>query len=174
MLEDDCLTTQTEVCRVRPGLKTAVIEQEFSYRNCCNDNTSKYSVVVWRYLIFQTNISRNSPISGYWSTWAQNLLHQDLWIRGVLASLCVDHWEGAGGLWLLSPAQWYLGGWWNNMGGQLRHSTSDEGVLSGSDCHSSYFRWTFSFKLRTSYVLNIRVAKSTSKVSLSWSFYELI
>jgi len=38
MLEDDCLTTQTEVCRVRPGLKTAVIEQEFSYRNCCNDN----------------------------------------------------------------------------------------------------------------------------------------
>ena len=43
MLEDDCLTTQTEVCRVRPGLKTAVIEQEFSYRNCCNDNSSKYS-----------------------------------------------------------------------------------------------------------------------------------
>ena len=42
MLEDDCLTTQTEVCRVRPGLKTAVIEQEFSYRNCCNDNNSKY------------------------------------------------------------------------------------------------------------------------------------
>ena len=34
-LEDDCLTTQTDVCRVRPGLETAVIEQEFSYRNCC-------------------------------------------------------------------------------------------------------------------------------------------
>ena len=41
-LEDDCLSLQTEVCRVRPGLETAVIEQEFSYRNCCNDNNSKY------------------------------------------------------------------------------------------------------------------------------------
>ena len=41
-LEDDCLTIKTEVCRVRPGLKTAVIEQEFSYRNCCNDINSKY------------------------------------------------------------------------------------------------------------------------------------
>ena len=41
MLEDDCLTTQTEVCRVRPGLETAVIEQEFFYRNCCHDNNSK-------------------------------------------------------------------------------------------------------------------------------------
>ena len=41
-LEDDCLTLQTEVCRTRPGLETAVIELEFSYRNCCNDNTSKY------------------------------------------------------------------------------------------------------------------------------------
>ena len=40
-LEDDCLSLQTEVCRVRPGLETAVIEQQFSYRNCCNDNTSK-------------------------------------------------------------------------------------------------------------------------------------
>ena len=43
MLEDDCLTTHTEVCRLRPGLETAVIELEFSYRNCCNDNTSKYN-----------------------------------------------------------------------------------------------------------------------------------
>ena len=42
-LEDDCLTTKTEVCRVRPGLEKAVIELEFSYRNCCNDNNSKYS-----------------------------------------------------------------------------------------------------------------------------------
>ena len=42
-LEDDCLTLQTEVCRVRPGLDHAVIEQEFSYRNCCNDNNSNYS-----------------------------------------------------------------------------------------------------------------------------------
>ena len=41
-LEDDCLTLQTEVCRVRPGLLKAVIDQEFSYRNCCNDNKSKY------------------------------------------------------------------------------------------------------------------------------------
>ena len=41
-LEDDCLSLQTEVCRLRPGLETAVIEQEFSYRNCCNDNNSKY------------------------------------------------------------------------------------------------------------------------------------
>ena len=41
-LEDDCLTTQNEVCRLRPGLETAVIELEFSYRNCCNDNSSKY------------------------------------------------------------------------------------------------------------------------------------
>ena len=41
-LEDDCLTVQTEVCRARPGLKNAVIDQEFSYRNCCNDNNSKY------------------------------------------------------------------------------------------------------------------------------------
>ena len=41
MLEDHCLTTQTEVCRLRPGLKTAVIEQEFSYRNYCHDNSSK-------------------------------------------------------------------------------------------------------------------------------------
>ena len=41
-LEDDCLTIKTEVCRVRPGLKTGVIDQEFSYRNCCNDNNSKY------------------------------------------------------------------------------------------------------------------------------------
>ena len=40
-LEDDCLTTKTEVCRVRPGLEKAVIELEFSYRNCCKD-TSKY------------------------------------------------------------------------------------------------------------------------------------
>ena len=40
-LEDDCLTTQTEVCRLWPGLETAVIDLEFSYRNCCNDNTSK-------------------------------------------------------------------------------------------------------------------------------------
>ena len=41
-LEDDCLSLQTEVCRLRPGLKKAVIEQEFSYRNCCNSNSSKY------------------------------------------------------------------------------------------------------------------------------------
>ena len=44
-LEDDCLSLQTEVCRLRPGLETAVIEVEFSYRNCCNDNNSKYIVV---------------------------------------------------------------------------------------------------------------------------------
>ena len=41
-LEDDCLTLQTEVCRIRPSLEKAVIDQEFSYRNCCNDNKSKY------------------------------------------------------------------------------------------------------------------------------------
>ena len=41
-LEDDCLTTKTKVCRLRPGLERAVIEQEFSYRNCCSDNFSKY------------------------------------------------------------------------------------------------------------------------------------
>ena len=41
-LEDDCLTIKTEVCRLRPDRKTAHIEQEFSYRNCCNDNNSKY------------------------------------------------------------------------------------------------------------------------------------
>ena len=41
-LEDDCLSLQTEVCRLRPGQETAVIELEFSYRNCCKDNTSKY------------------------------------------------------------------------------------------------------------------------------------
>ena len=40
-LEDDCLTIQTDVCRLRPGLEKAVIDQEFSYRNCCNDNSSK-------------------------------------------------------------------------------------------------------------------------------------
>ena len=34
-LEDDCLTTQTKVCRVRPGLEHAVIELEFAQRNCC-------------------------------------------------------------------------------------------------------------------------------------------
>ena len=38
-LKDDCLTLQTEVCRVRPGQETAVIELEFSYRNCCKDNS---------------------------------------------------------------------------------------------------------------------------------------
>ena len=38
-LEDDCRTLKAEVCRVRPGLKTAVIEHEFYYRNCCKDNS---------------------------------------------------------------------------------------------------------------------------------------
>ena len=33
-LEDDCLSLQTEVCRLRPGLDKAVIDQEFSYRSC--------------------------------------------------------------------------------------------------------------------------------------------
>ena len=61
MLEDDCLTTQTEVCRLRPGLETAVIEQEFSYRNCCNDNTSKYRVndIEWyrmKYVVTQGSL----------------------------------------------------------------------------------------------------------------------
>ena len=41
-LEDDCLTLKREVCRVKPDLRNAVIELEFSYRNCCNDHTSKY------------------------------------------------------------------------------------------------------------------------------------
>ena len=43
VLEDDCLTLKTEVCRVRPAEQDfstlAFIEQEFSYRNCCNDNS---------------------------------------------------------------------------------------------------------------------------------------
>ena len=38
-LEDDCGTVKTEVCKIRPGLLTASIEQEFSYRNCCHDNS---------------------------------------------------------------------------------------------------------------------------------------
>ena len=61
MLEDDCLTTQTEVCRLRPGLKTAVIEQEFSYRNCCNDNDSKYYGLPKKNILYLT--FRNSPLS---------------------------------------------------------------------------------------------------------------
>ena len=39
-LEDDCGTVKSEVCRIRPGLLTASIEQEFSFRNCCQDNSN--------------------------------------------------------------------------------------------------------------------------------------
>ena len=45
-LEDDCLTVQTEVCRLRPGMRNAVIELEFSYRNCCNDNSKYYGFLL--------------------------------------------------------------------------------------------------------------------------------
>ena len=45
-LEDDCLTLETKICRLRPGLRKAVIEIEFSYRNCCNDNSKYYGSLI--------------------------------------------------------------------------------------------------------------------------------
>ena len=40
-LQDRCLTVRTEVCRLRPGMRMAFIEEEFSYKNCCHDNNRK-------------------------------------------------------------------------------------------------------------------------------------
>jgi len=35
--EDECKTIETTVCRTIPGYQKAVVEYEFNYRNCCND-----------------------------------------------------------------------------------------------------------------------------------------
>ena len=57
--EDECRTTETTVCRIipgytldliekfnlinkMPGYQKAVVEHEFNYRNCCNDEDGEY------------------------------------------------------------------------------------------------------------------------------------
>ena len=57
--EDECRTTETTVCRIIPGYtldliekfnlidkipgyQKAVVEHEFKYRNCCNDEDGEY------------------------------------------------------------------------------------------------------------------------------------
>jgi len=38
-LDDECMTVKTSFCRNIPGYNNATIEVDFSYKNCCNDNT---------------------------------------------------------------------------------------------------------------------------------------
>jgi len=38
-VDDECLTVKTSVCRTIPGSMEATIEYDFTYRNCCNDNS---------------------------------------------------------------------------------------------------------------------------------------
>merc|ERR1711874_150143 len=42
--EDECRTTETTVCRIIPGYQKAVVEHEFKYRNCCNDEEGLFAV----------------------------------------------------------------------------------------------------------------------------------
>ena len=69
--EDDCKTTETTICRILPGYvylnvflinlkykmigyQKAVVEYEFNYRNCCNDEDGKLSFIFQNsYIIIQ-------------------------------------------------------------------------------------------------------------------------